>query len=189
MLLHWTDDFKAYWCSSTRIFDFCITLLCILPHIFDYAMDSFLEQPMRSMIQNPDCPFIKFDGTLIDLRQRFEHGYEKDVLLYSILYRTRYPDSTVFLGDTRGRFCADGVLDPSFKTQRSSVWNYFCVTSSTTPTNNGCLFSYQFLLALRVCRIMKIIMGNEKVRSIVVSIRKGRVPSKIEFSLRLNEIS
>ena len=134
------------------------------------------------MIQNPDCPFIKFDDVLIDLRQRFAHGLnEKDVLLYSILHRERYPNSAVFLGDTRGRFCAENVLEPSVKADHSSVWTYFCVTSSTAPTNNGCYFSYQFLLALRVCRIMKIIMSNEKVRSIVASIRKGLGSSSISF--------
>jgi len=173
VILYWIDDFKAYWQSGTRIFDFVVTILCILPIIFDQLMEQeILKQDVSKLITTGGaCPFVQWENTLIDMDKRYTSTSEpgEDVLLYTIIKQLTTGEKQ-FIGPTRERFCY--VMDDTGNTETPS-YNYFCNVSSTKRISSLVFFSYQFFLALRVCRIFKITFGDPKVRAIVVSIRKA----------------
>ena len=182
VILYWIDDFKAYWRSSTRIFDFFITLLCILPPIFDHIMDKRLKSlsTVKSTIDDQSkCQYILYgNNTLIDISARFNQKRYSDNLLFTILYQYDLPrGQKSFIGGIRERFC-NVMEDPDYRPKHLTRWDnywesYFCTISSTNQISGFLLLSYNFILALRVCRIFKITLAHEKVLAIVISIKKA----------------
>ena len=181
VILYWIDDFRAYWRSSTRIFDFFITILCILPPIFDYIMDERLKSTVKATIDDhTSCQYVLYgNNTLIDISKRFNQDKYSDNLLFTILFQYNLPrEGKPFIGGIRERFCevmADPNYRPKDSTQTDNFWDsYFCTVSSTSQISGLSIpLSYNFILALRVCRIFKITLGHEKVLAIVISIRKA----------------
>ena len=183
VILYWIDDFKAYWRSSTRIFDFFITILCILPPIFDHIMDKRLKSlpTIKNTIDDQSkCQYILYgDNTLIDISARFNQKRYSDNLLFTILYQYDLPrGQKPFIGGIRERFC-NVMEDPDYRPKHLTRWDnywetYFCTISSTNQISGFVIpLSYNFILALRVCRIFKITLAHEKVLAIVISIRKA----------------
>jgi len=189
VLLYWIDDFNAYWRSGTRIFDFIVTILCILPIIFDWYMENHLNNEMTFIseeiknFKNYTCPYVQWNNILIDMSERIDHK-ENDVLLFTIINQIRR-ENRQFIGSTRELFC--NVMDQAGGPGLSTIkYYYFCNVSSTKKISSMAIpFSYQWFLALRVCRIFKITFGDPKVRAIVVSIRKAFKSMMVIFFLML----
>ena len=99
-VLYWIDDFKAYWRSSTKVADFIITVLCIVPIAFESIMEQQLGPHISNQLTKPStdpfcktascyqanlCPFILHENVLIDMSAILSSkGWQEDVLLYTV---------------------------------------------------------------------------------------------------------
>jgi hypothetical protein len=60
VFLYWIDNFKGYWRDYTKIFDFIITILCIIPLGFDAMMAKKLSPIVLKANEDfLECPYVK----------------------------------------------------------------------------------------------------------------------------------
>ena len=108
-----------------------------------------------------NCPFVEDGGVVIDMTKRpninpkYSNIYE-DILAFIVFDQKKSGESqkVQFLYEPRELFCyVFNQADTS-----TASWNYFCRISSTSTSDfTFTIFvSYNFILALRVFRIIKI---------------------------------
>ena len=115
VLLYWLDDFGRYWKNITRMFDFVITLFCVLQLMTDRYMANHTINSLDSF-KKDICPTVTFkssdgsyDGTTYNLTGACETPHDPDIsatLLYILNQRQNQtlPEQE-FLGTPLRRFC------------------------------------------------------------------------------------